>query len=177
MIRDIDKYVNILLESRVGVSSLEDALKTVQSSQELSETLDNPNVTPNEKQQVVNDIFAPSVRSFIGKLSAECKVAELDGIISAYIEAIDKEKNIAHATVYCLTPPNDEQLDGIKSFVCKEEKASDAVIEIVNDEKLIGGFIIRVSGKEFDFSIKGKMESIKNSLWNPHAIKMLTKIM
>ena len=164
MIRNIDKYLETLLSSNVSVSALEDALKIFNSSEELVQILDNPNVSQSEKHAVIDDLFAPSVRAFIAELAAEGSSAQLEEVLCAYINEIDKKNNIANATVYCTTPPNDEQLEGIKAFVCKEENAGEAKITIVNDDSLIGGFIIRVNSKEFDFSLKTKLEKIKTQV-------------
>lgn len=164
MIRNIDKYLETLLSSNVSVSALEDALKIFNSSEELVQILDNPNVSQSEKHAVIDDLFAPSVRAFIAELAAEGSSAQLEEILCAYINELDKKNNIANATVYCTTPPNDEQLEGIKAFVCKEENAGEAKITIVNDDSLIGGFIIRVNSKEFDFSLKTKLEKIKTQV-------------
>lgn len=164
MIRNIDKYLETLLSSNVSVSALEDALKIFNSSEELVQILDNPNVSQSEKHAVIDDLFAPSVRAFIAELAAEGSSAQLEEVLCAYINELDKKSNIANATVYCTTPPNDEQLEGIKAFVCKEENAGEAKITIVNDDSLIGGFIIRVNSKEFDFSLKTKLEKIKTQV-------------
>ncbi len=164
MIRNIDKYLETLLSSNVSVSALEDALKIFNSSEELVQILDNPNVSQSEKHAVIDDLFAPSVRAFIAELAAEGSSAQLEEVLCAYINELDKKNNIANATVYCTTPPNDEQLEGIKAFVCKEENAGEAKITIVNDDSLIGGFIIRVNSKEFDFSLKTKLEKIKTQV-------------
>ncbi len=164
MIRNIDKYLETLLSSNVSVSALEDALKIFNSSEELVQILDNPNVSQSEKHTVIDDLFAPSVRAFIAELAAEGSSAQLEEVLCAYINELDKKNNIANATVYCTTPPNDEQLEGIKAFVCKEENAGEAKITIVNDDSLIGGFIIRVNSKEFDFSLKTKLEKIKTQV-------------
>ncbi len=161
MIQNIDKYIETLLSSQVSVSGLEDALRIFNASDELKQILDNPNVLPSEKRAVIDDLFAPSVREFLGELAAEGKTSQLEEIVCAYIRELDKKNNIANATVYCTTPPNDEQLEGIKAFVCKEENAGEAKITIVQDDSLIGGFIIRVNSKEFDFSLKTKLDAIK----------------
>lgn len=161
---NFDKYVDALLNSQIGVSSLEDALRIVKSSSELQEVLNDPNVTSVEKQKVVEDLFSPSVRGFICTLADECKIDSLEDIISAFIEVLDKKNNIADAVVYCVTPPDEKQLKGIKDFVCKEENACDANIKIVEDKELIGGFIVRVSGKEYDFSLKRKLDKIKSQV-------------
>lgn len=161
MIQNIDKYLEALLSSNVSVSGLEDALKILSSSDELVQILDNPNVSPKEKRTVIEDLFAPSVRDFLTDLAEQSSTSDFEKILCAYIKELDKKNNIAAATVYCTTPPDDKQLEGIKAFVCKEENAGEAKIDIVKDDSLIGGFIIRVNSKEFDFSLKTKLENIK----------------
>ena len=61
MIHNMDKYLEILLSSQASVSSLEDALNKINSNHELAEVLDSPNVLPEEKQAVIEELFAPSV--------------------------------------------------------------------------------------------------------------------
>ena len=73
-------------------------------------------------------------------------------------------KKIARATVYCVTEPDERQLKGLEEFVCREENASSAVIEIVKDESLIGGFIIEIGNKQYDRSLKNKLDSMKNAV-------------
>lgn len=164
MIQNIDNYLDSLQKTQVSVSSLEEALRIIASSSELAEILDNPNVSSAEKKTVIDELFSPSVREFISGLASECKVNSLEEIVDAFIKELDRKNNIADATVYCVTPPDEKQLDGIKNFVCKECKSGDANINIVKDESLIGGFIISVDSKEYDFSLKTKLKNIKEQV-------------
>ncbi len=161
MIKNINDYLEALLKLEVSVSSLEDALKLINTSNELKEVLNNPNVTIDEKRIVIDELFAPSVKDIIEKLASQCKCDELSGLIDAYISELNKKNNTLKATVYCTTPPDEKQLQGIKDFICREQNVSDADIDIVKDEKLIGGFVINVGSKEYDFSLKTKLEKIK----------------
>lgn len=161
MIKKINDYLEALLKLEVSVSSLEDALKLINTSNELKEVLNNPNVTIDEKRIVIDELFAPSVKDIIEKLASQCKCDELSELIDAYISELNKKNNILKATVYCTTPPDEKQLQGIKDFICREQNVSDADIDIVKDEKLIGGFVINVGSKEYDFSLKTKLEKIK----------------
>ena len=59
MIKNQDLYIQNLLSNQVSVGSLEDALRLYNSSEELRETLNNPNYPAEDKPPVINDLFAP----------------------------------------------------------------------------------------------------------------------
>ena len=164
MIKNQDLYIRNLLSNQVSVGSLEDALRLYNSSEELRETLNNPNYPAEEKQQVINDLFAPSVREFLGELAEKCQCGDLEELIEAYIVEGDRKKNIVHATVTCINPPDEKQLKGIEDFVRKETKSENVVVDIKKDASLVGGFVIAVEGKEYDFSLKTKMQTIKEQI-------------
>ena len=164
MIKNIDKYLDYMLSSQISVSSLEDALKIMKANKEVEEILDNPLVTPDDKKKAAEDLFMPSVRDIIDMLAEDCKVFAFEEIIEAYIEEADKRNHIADAVVYCVTEPDEQQIEGIKKFVCRETGCVLANVKIVKDESLVGGFIVHAGGKEFDFSLKGKFDSIKNQV-------------
>lgn len=164
MIKNFDNYIEQLLSSNVSVSSLEEALRLVSSSSELRETLNNPNYSEEEKQQVIGELFAPSVKSFMCALASDCRCDDLREIVQAYIAETDRRSNITRATISCITPPNDEQLKGIVDFIKKKTGSSQVQTEIRYDDSLIGGFVISVDSKEYDFSLKKKMDAIKEQL-------------
>lgn len=164
MIKNFDNYIEQLLSSNVSVSSLEEALRLVSSSSELRETLNNPNYSEEEKQQVIGELFAPSVKSFMCALASDCRCDDLREIVQAYIAETDRRSNITRATISCITPPNDEQLKGIVDFIKKKTGSSQVQTEIRHDDSLIGGFVISVDSKEYDFSLKKKMDAIKEQL-------------
>ncbi len=166
MIQNIEKYLDALFSAHASVSSLEEALNTVKSNAELKEIFNDPNVTLEEKKNVSKDLFAPSVNDFVAELAASGKIDSLGEIVEAYISQLNKQNNVAEATITCVTEPDDEQLKGIKEFVCKQENANDAVIKVVKDESLIGGFIVTLGDKQFDFSIKKKLDGIKQKVMN-----------
>ena len=164
MIKNQELYIKKLLSNQVSVGSLEDALRLLNGSEELRTTLNNPNYKTEEKQQVVNDLFSPSVREFMGELAENCQCDDLEELIEAYIVESDRQKNIVHATVTCTTPPDEKQLKGIEDFVRKEMKCENVVVDVKKDSSLIGGFVIAVEGKEYDFSLKTKMQTIKDQI-------------
>lgn len=161
MIKNIDKYLDYMFSSQVSVSSLEDSLRIIKSNKEVEEILDNPNIQKEEKLVVIDDLFLPSVKGILDMLAEDCRIYCFEEIIETYIEEADKKNHIADATVYCVNMPDENQYKGIRDFICKETNCVSANISVVIDKELIGGFIIHAGGKEFDFSLKGKLATIK----------------
>lgn len=164
MIQNIENYLKSLFSANVSVSGLEDALKLIKASSELKAVLNDPNVPAADKAKVAEELFVPSVKDFILQLSKQGNIDDLEEIINNYILEINKENNVVSAKVFCVNAPDDKQLEGIKKFICKETGAEKANVEIVKNEKLIGGFVIDVGDKEYDFSIKHKLEAIKSQV-------------
>lgn len=164
MIQNIENYLKSLFSANVSVSGLEDALKLIKASSELKAVLNDPNVPAADKAKVAEELFVPSVKDFILQLSKQGNIDDLEEIINNYISEIHKENNVVSAKVFCVNAPDDKQLEGIKKFICKETGAEKANVEIVKNENLIGGFVIDVGDKEYDFSIKHKLEAIKSQV-------------
>lgn len=164
MIQNIENYLKSLFSANVSVSGLEDALKLIKASSELKAVLNDPNVPAADKAKVAEELFVPSVKDFILQLSKQGNIDDLEEIINSYISEINKENNVVSAKVFCVNAPDDKQLEGIKKFICKETGAEKANVEIVKNENLIGGFVIDVGDKEYDFSIKHKLEAIKSQV-------------
>lgn len=164
MIQNIENYLKSLFSANVSVSGLEDALKLIKASSELKAVLNDPNVPAADKAKVAEELFVPSVKDFILQLSKQGNIDDLEEIINNYVLEINKENNVVSAKVFCVNAPDDKQLEGIKKFICKETGAEKANVEIVKNENLIGGFVIDVGDKEYDFSIKHKLEAIKSQV-------------
>lgn len=164
MLQKIDEYVTALLKANVSADDIDKTDSVIKAAPEVSEILDNPAVSHDEKAAAVNELFPASVREFLLSVAENQEIASFAEIAKAYREALDKKNNIATATVTCVTEPSDEQLDGLKAFVCKETGAADAKIELVKDPSIIGGFIIQVGNKQYDRSLKAKLSSIKEEV-------------
>ena len=68
------------------------------------------------------------------------------------------------AKLICVTPPTEAQLEGFKTFVMRESGDSEAVIDVLLDETLGSGFILRFDTKEYDWSEQGRIEQLKDKI-------------
>ncbi len=164
MTHNYDAYVDALLSKEAGVSDIEQMRAVLNSADEVCQILDSPSVTSSEKEKVIDELFPVSVKDAVKLMATDCNVNSFDEISKEYLKALDKKNNIANATVICVNPPSDEQLEGIKRFICKETNAGSAKVEIIIDESLIGGFIIQVDGRQYDRSLKSKISKIKEKV-------------
>ena len=157
MLQKIDEYVTALLKANVSADDIDKTDSVIKAAPEVSEILDNPAVSHDEKAAAVNELFPASVREFLLSVAENQEIASFAEIAKAYHEALDKKNNIATATVTCVTEPSDEQLDGLKAFVCKETGAADAKIELVKDpsiEDVIA--VLKKDIKDYKFATEGE---------------------
>ena len=77
---------------------------------------------------------------------------------------MSSNNSVAKARIICVTKPSDEQIKGLKDFVCKKTGADECELEIVFDESIIGGFIIEIGGEQYDRSFKSKLGEIKSKV-------------
>ncbi len=72
-------------------------------------------------------------------------------------------------TLSYVTPPTEEQLQGIKEFIQKkyggeDRDPEDILFETREDPSLGGGFVIRAGNEVFDWSVKGRMRQFKKKV-------------
>lgn len=164
MLQNIDEFVSALLAANVSADDIEKASAVISATQEVEAILDSPAVSEDEKALAVKELFPSSVADVVLNMAEQGVLASFDELKKEYYTALERKNNIAHAVVTCVTEPSEEQLEGLKAFVCKETGSASAVIDIVKDESLIGGFIIQVGNKQFDRSLKSKLASIKEEV-------------
>ncbi len=163
MTDNFNDLVNALLNSKAGAQELDEAAAALKN-EELADVLSSPSVSNAEKKAVCEELFPASVRGVVYELARTCKTERFAEVCEAYFEALDKQNNVVRATLYCVTEPDEKQLQGIKDYVIKEEKAGSAEINVVIDESLIGGFVLEFGGKQIDRSMKAKISKIKEEL-------------
>ena len=60
--------------------------------------------------------------------------------------------------------PTKEQQEKIRQFLCQKFHVKEAVLSLTKDESLIGGFILRAGGREFDWSFRGRFQALSRVL-------------
>ncbi len=73
-------------------------------------------------------------------------------------EAAKAEK--IKAVLRCVVRPDERQTNGFVSFLKREYGTDDVELDIVEDPKIWGGFILEVGSEEYDWSLRGRENQI-----------------
>ncbi|MBR1864957.1 MAG: F0F1 ATP synthase subunit alpha [Lachnospiraceae bacterium] len=126
---------------------------------------EDPTVPLEKKHVVIERVFPKEIRNFLKVLCDNGDFRLFDEIIPALAqmgeEPAAKEE---HAKLIYVTPPTEEQLDGIRRFLIKEFNNSDIELECEEDASIKSGFILRVGTKEYDWSEKGRIEQLEKKI-------------
>ena len=147
------KYVRVLWELKAPVEDLETAVQIYRESPELQRVLTDPSVYKEEKLQ-----------NFMKILCDYSDVEYLNEIVEEYKMYANEHQSIVNATLRYVTAPADNQLEGIKKFLMEEFDAHQVELEMIRDERLVGGFVLAANGREWDWSISGRIRGMQEQL-------------
>ncbi|MEW3583881.1 F0F1 ATP synthase subunit delta, partial [[Clostridium] symbiosum] len=75
-----------------------------------------------------------------------------------------RQDGILRAELTCVTPPSEEQLQGMKKYLCRRYRKNDVTFDIREDASLLGGFILKAGDFEYDYSLDGRLKRLQHKL-------------
>ena len=93
------------------------------------------------------------------------RVTIIGDIAISFTQLYNKHNNIKEATVITASPINKELESDILSKINMSDAKSISLTNVV-DPSIIGGFIIRYDGKEYNASVKQNLNNLKKELTN-----------
>jgi len=141
---------------------------TLSQSKDLRNVLKSPVIKPSAKYNVVKAIFAeanPITQNLFKILIENNRIDILETIVAAYIAHYNSLKNIKAATVTTAEPLTPEMEQKVLAKV-KEVTGSEASLKNIIDQSILGGFILRVDDVQYDASVSGKLNTLRNKFKN-----------
>lgn len=157
-------YAKVLYGMPVSITTVQETENLFQENPELTQCLGNPLVSFEAKSRIIDRTVPQDMRSFVKVACRYHKTDLFDEIFNEYQELCRKDAGVLQAVLICVTPPGDEQLEGIRNFLCREFQVQKAEIRIIEDKSLIGGFILQAGGKEYDWSLRGRCRRLEQKL-------------
>jgi F-type H+-transporting ATPase subunit delta len=155
---------NISKEIRDNAETLYDLIIT---TPELKDLLEIPIIKPSHKLKIINnsfkDAFNPLMLSFLALIIKNRRELYLSWILLVFIDLFKKDNRIRSAVLTTARPVSKKIRKTIKDYISKEFDHNIEFSEKVND-KLIGGFILRIEDQQINASVSNHLNKIKKEL-------------
>ncbi len=132
------------------------------SSEEIRTALLSPDVTAEEKLNIAQKAFPAGIGQFILD-NPDC-IGLMDDISERFERLKLKRLNAEKCTLYCVAQPDEKTLDELTEKIKEKLGLDEAVIEVVIDKSLIGGYVLEAGGMLYDKSLKTSVKKLRNEL-------------
>lgn len=138
------------------------------ASDDLRDAARSPLIEPGEKARALVAVagklgLSDLGQNVVGVAAQNRRAHELPGIISAYRALHARHRNARQVEIVSARPLTVPEQAAILESLSKTLGAK-VEAETSVDESLIGGFVVRVGSKQFDASIKSKLDALKLAL-------------
>ena len=137
-------------------------------SADLREAASSPLIDPDEKAKALVAVARKLELSdlgckLIGAVAANRRAGELPAIAKAFRAKLARKRGARQIEIVSAAPLSDAEKAAILDQVSKSLGAKvDAETRV--DPALLGGFIVRAGSRQFDASVKSKLDALKRSL-------------
>lgn len=149
------------------LDDLREIAQTIDSSEELSEVINNPSISVEEKQIVLRKLFQnsimPIVYNFLYVLNLRKRVNIISSIAEEFCKELEKINNVTHVGVTSAIDLADSRKDDIKHKISEKLKKN-VVIDWGVDSDIIAGLVLNIDETIVDNSIRHKLDNISNSI-------------
>lgn len=151
-----DNYAAVLSSMNVAPETVAQA-RELFAAPELKDALENPFVSKAAKRRVIDQLFPEAIKNFVKVMSDNGDIAFAGDIFDAYDALLRKRANACRAVFTYMTQPDDEQIEKLKTVICRQYHKSSVELAMKEDSSIIGGFILAVDDYVLDKSLRTAM--------------------
>lgn len=158
-------YGKVLYELHLPEKMVYEMVQIIRENPLLVPILSDPVLPSLKKNRIIENVwraseFAKTVPSFLKKVCAAGCIDSMDSILSVWEQCLRDEKGIIQAELFYVTPPEEEELQKIRTFLCGKYGKKEVQFTLAAAPELIGGFLLRTENVEYDYSLKGRLEEL-----------------
>ena len=161
-IADEENLINEIFNDMIRINELN------RDSSDFKNLLSNSIIDNFDKKKAIFSLLEknnPITEKLLDLLIYNKRVAIISDIANSFIQLYNKNNNIKEAIVITASPIDKDLEKKILSQIKIPAAKSINLINLV-DSSIIGGFIIRYDGKEYNASIKQNLKNLKTELIN-----------
>lgn len=150
--------------SEVVFGDMKSIQETLAGSKELRVVLQSPVVKAEDKKQALIQIFEKNsdvTKGLIQILSSNKRINLLGSVAGAYVDLYNNSKGVKVATVTTAVAITPEIQATVLSKVKQMTGSENVTIHNTIDERIIGGFILRVGDLQYNASIANQLGNLK----------------
>ncbi len=159
-----DRYLEQLTRSKTRPEPLQSALELLKLVPQLQAELENPAVSEEKKESIVQKIFPQEARAFLLTLAGDQALDSLEEIIREYTARPEAERAPLSCVLEYVTEPDETQFEGIRQFLKQKYPGRVLSIEKKANPALGSGFVLRAGTKEYDWSENGRRKLLEEKL-------------
>ena len=149
------------------LDDLREIASTIDSSEELSNVINNPSISTEEKQIVLCKLFQnnimPIVYNFIYVLNLRKRMNAISAIADEFEKELERVKNITRINITSAIELNNERKEDIKSKIA-EKLSKEVVVDWGVDNEIIAGLIFNIDELIIDNSVRHKLEDLSKEI-------------
>lgn len=163
--KKLDVYLQEIKRQKISVDDLQHAAEILAATPQLPAELENPDLTREKREDLIQSLFPLSVRGIIEVLAQDQTMKMMPDLIKE-AETFEKPDKYLRCVLEYVKEPDEKQAAGIRKFL--SEKYPGRELRIVKEEKpeLGSGFILRVGSEEYDWSTEGRKRALADKLKN-----------
>ena len=147
------------------LSELRSIAETIESSEELSNVINNPSISTDEKQIVICKLFQdkvkPIVYNFLFVLNLKKRMNIIGEIAAEFEKEVELLKNIVRVDITSAIDLSDEKKSSIRDRIA-EKLQKDVKVSWGVDADIIAGLIFNIDDTVVDNSIRHKLDTLSN---------------
>ncbi len=147
--------------------NLQNVKEILSLTSELYDTLCNPVISINDKEDLIGCIFAndtdETIRNFLKLLVKENRFNLIYEIIKIYDNMLDKINNISKVEVLSAIELDDNLKEQIKNKLGEILK-KEIIVNYNTDKSIMAGLVYKMGDNIFDTSLKGKLDKFKKAI-------------
>lgn len=157
-------YAVVLYELPIEKEQIMSARECFKNVPMLKEILANPTLENRKKGAVIERVFPKEMHAFLKKVSEHGRMGQIENIFDAYDIYEEQQNSVKSVKLFYVTEPSEEQKAGFEDFIKKEYGCRQVKLQLIEDRSLLGGFLLRVGSIEYDYSLMGKIKSLRQQI-------------
>lgn len=136
------------------------------------ETISNPFISENDKRSLIlsaagckeDNELGIAFNDFLSLLFKNNRIAELRGIVYAYITLYRRENAISKVHVTWASEPEEQSQQRLKEMISKRLENGSMEYSWSVDPNLIGGFKINIDNDQLDASVESELRRLRQQI-------------